>query len=568
MQYLLRPGPCYAVFALANAIYSSHKILYRISLNKIRGALITGPVQFHIHVLSAHSWILFIFSSYFIFITSFAKITLNMKNLGLLIVLVFYLSPLFSQYATPGTGVDWELTDLVNNSSGVVTFQDGIYFFNDDIVISTLDTLKVLTDETIKIESGKLVTVSGILITDPPEAITFTAIDTTQNFLGLRFEESSASFLSNCTIEFGGGIKLIETDMVFEHCIIRKNNVENSTGAINLFHSSPIISNSEFYLNEGPAIMSGANSESSPHIYLNTISQNNTLNQNMPQINLGTSKENDTIFIMGNSIQGFYDNAGGIAVSTLAGGNLECVIEGNNIVGNRYGIAVYGNSISSVIEENTIIDNDIQGDPLLGGSGINFWGNESNVSLVSENTISGNLWGITIQGTAQPNLGQIEPDTVNIGKNLIFDNGNEGTVYDLYNNTTNDVFAENNYWGTYDLDTVEMYIFHQPDDPTLGFVDYLPIKDYITAIPEINFNNSNSFKIFPNPATNSINLVFANGDNSFREILVFNSTGKLVSIFQSDSRECELDISMFPNGLYYLVVQTGNRIMYQKFNKG
>ena len=490
-----------------------------------------------------------------------------MKNVELLIGLIFFSLASYSQYETPGTGVNWGLTDLVSHSSGTVTFQEGVYFFNDDIVISVLDTFQISTDETIKIESGKLVNVLGILIADPPEGITFTAIDTTGNFLGFRFEESSASHLKKCTIEFGGGIKLIETHMIFEDCIIRKNNVEYSTGAIDLFQSNPIISNSEFYLNEGPAIMSGANSESSPKIQLNYISQNNTLNQNMPQINLGTSQQNDTILILDNIIQGFYDNAGGIAVSTLAGGNLECVISENSIIGNRYGIAVYGNNISSVIVGNIITDNNIQGDPMLGGSGINFLGNESNVSFVSKNTISGNLWGITIQGTAQPNLGQVEPDTVNVGKNLIFENGNEGVVYALYNNTSNDVFAENNYWGTYNLDTVEMYVFHQPDDPSLGFVDYLPIKDYITAIPDINFDNSSPIEIYPNPASDFIQLIFNNTENSFKEISVLGSTGKTVKLIHSNKQELKVDVSELPKGLYFIGVQDGKSTYFQKFIK-
>jgi hypothetical protein len=490
-----------------------------------------------------------------------------MKNFGLLIVLVFFFFPAFSQYETPGTGVNWGLTDLVGNSSGVVTFQDGIYFFNDDIVISTLDTFQITSDETIKIESGKLITVSGILIADPPEGITFTAIDTIQNFLGFRFEESSASLFRNCMIEFGGGIKLIESDMIFDNCIIRKNNVENSTGAINLFHSSPLIKNSEFYLNHGPAIMSGANSESSPYILNNSIKYNNMDNQNMPQINLGTSKPDSMIWIQDNYIRGLFDNVGGIAISTLAGGNLECIIKWNNILQNRYGIAVYGNNVSSVIQENAILDNDIQGDPMLGGSGINFWGNETNVSLVSKNTISGNLWGVTIQGTAQPNLGQVEPDIVNIGKNLIFENGNGGEIYALYNNTTNDIFAENNYWGTYNLDIVEMYIFHQPDDAALGFVDYLPIKEYITAIPEIDLMNTESFEIYPNPVSDFIKLVFTNTENSFKEILVFNSSGKMVKRIHSGNEELKVDISELPEGLYFIGIKDGKRADFRKFIK-
>ena len=490
-----------------------------------------------------------------------------MKILGLLAILIFLCFPAFSQYETPGTGINWELNDLVSNSSGAVTFQEGVYFFNEDILVSVQDTFEILTDEVIKIDQGKLFTVNGVLLADPPTGITFTAIDTTQNFLGFRFEESSASLMNKCKIEFGGGIKLIESDMIFENCILRKNNVENSTGAINLFHSSPLISYSDFHLNKGPAIMSGANSESSPKIYFNTISHNNILNQNMPQINLGTSQANDSIWIVGNTIQGFYDNAGGIAISTLAGGNLKCVIQGNIIVDNRYGIAVYGNDISSVIEDNIILDNNIQGDPMQGGSGINFWGNETNVSLVSKNTISGNLWGVTIQGTAQPNLGQIEQDSVNIGKNLIFENGNEGEIYALYNNTPNDIFAENNYWGSYNIDTVEINIFHQPDDASLGFVDYLPIKDYVTDVPELQIDSGFSFEIYPNPASNFIKLTFYGDENLSREISIFNSTGKNVKNFPSESHEFILDISSLPEGLYFIGIQKEKRTGFQKFIK-
>jgi len=45
----------------------------------------------------------------------------------------------------------------------------------------------------------------------------------------------------------------------------------------------------------------------------------------------------------------------------------------------------------------------------------------------------------------------------------------------MYNNTAQNQIAQNNYWGYNDVDSVEMVIVHQPDDPALGFVDYLPI---------------------------------------------------------------------------------------------
>ncbi len=175
-----------------------------------------------------------------------------------------------SQYVTPGTGISWSLDDLVQNSSGVVTLENDTYYLWDDITVSENDTVIILTDGIMKISDGKIVTIAGILLVDPPLNFTFTANDTTQNFLGFRFEESSDSYLSRCKIEFGGGIKLIGSDLTIEDCIITKNDKSNSTGAIDVFQSNPLIKNCEIYENAGPAIMSAANSGSSP-----TVSGNN-----------------------------------------------------------------------------------------------------------------------------------------------------------------------------------------------------------------------------------------------------------------------------------------------------
>jgi hypothetical protein len=56
---------------------------------------------------------------------------------------------------------------------------------------------------------------------------------------------------------------------------------------------------------------------------------------------------------------------------------------------------------------------------------------------------------------------------------------NSGTIFDLYNNTPDPIKAENNYWGTGNADSAEAHIFHNPDDPTRGVVDYLPLRSII-----------------------------------------------------------------------------------------
>jgi hypothetical protein len=96
--------------------------------------------------------------------------------------------------------------------------------------------------------------------------------------------------------------------------------------------------------------------------------------------------------------------------------------------------------------------------------------------------------------------------------NQIFGNGNSGEIYDLYNNTPNPMMAENNYWGTMDPDSVEMHIFHQPDDPTLGLVDYLPL--YFPPVGIAENNAVTHFKIlesvYPNPAKDYFFIKFTN----------------------------------------------------------
>jgi hypothetical protein len=456
------------------------------------------------------------------------------------------------QYITPGDGVHWNLNDILNNSGGVLTFENDSYFLWSGLTISANDTLSIITDEEINIQQGVEIRINGVLICEPPSQLIIAAIDSTLNFKGLSFDNADASILRKCRIEFGGGIKLIGSDVLLDSCIIRKNNQSNCSGTIDMINSSPVIQNCMIADNFGPAVLSSANGNSSPLITGNTMLRNCSTNLNMPQINLGTSAAGDTIRITENTITGLFDNSGGIAVTTLAGGSLKAIIEGNTIENNRYGITAYGMNISTFIKDNVIINNNIQGDPMLGGSGINFWGDQTNISIVSGNEISGNLWGITVQNQARPNMGQVDPDTLNPGKNLFFDNGNNGVIYALYNNTPNSLFAENNFWGTFDPDTVEMYIFHLPDDPALGLVDYLPIKDFFTGTNPVKFERSSGLTIFPNPADHQVKIIFpdALGASSKCIFQVLNMNGRLIFAESLQANHQDLDISFLPCGIF------------------
>lgn len=147
-----------------------------------------------------------------------------------------------------------------------------------------------------------------------------------------------------------------------------------------------------------------------------------------------------------------------------------------------------------MISYNRIEDNNIQNDPNLGGSGIAFSGGSSTShqnTIVTGNIFSGNLWGITIFrqdaggvpiSGAMPNLGNLNnADTTDDGKNYFINNTNATTPgIDLYNNSSDPIFAMGNYWNTNVEAEVENKIFHQADNSSLGLVTYssfiLPIK--------------------------------------------------------------------------------------------
>jgi len=49
--------------------------------------------------------------------------------------------------------------------------------------------------------------------------------------------------------------------------------------------------------------------------------------------------------------------------------------------------------------------------------------------------------------------------------------------FDLFNNCTNDIYAQNNDWAVYDSAAIELHITHKVDDPARGWVIFNPFLD-------------------------------------------------------------------------------------------
>lgn len=502
-----------------------------------------------------------------------------MRTLIILFAILFCISS-YSNYSTPGTGRSWNLDSLVSNSGGVVTLSSGEYFINDTLTISATDTVKILINTTVKLSFNVAFNTLGTLIINPPDSVKITSADTTQKFYELRLDDlSDASILRKMIFEYSfNGLRLLDTNPLIDSCIFRYNCGGNSSvtvPSINLFRSNAIISNCRIYRNYKVAIGGGSNIANAPQILYNDIIENNIANGNVPQINLGQSGSGTTV-IKGNRIFGLYTNTGGIAVFPI--GNLNIQIEDNIIKHNRYGMTLTNANINAVIKRNIVDSNDIQGNPNLGGSGLNFNGASSITAIVSGNKIRGNLWGITIQGTAKPNMGDLSnPDTNYLGKNMITGNGNSGGMFDLFNNTPDSIKAENNFWGINNQDSVEARIFHKPDSSALGFVDYLPLW-VPTGIVHISNEIPVGYKLYdayPNPFNPVTKIRFELPAIDVRpsditvKLVVYDLPGREVAVLVDENLkpgkfEVTFDAQGLASGVYFYTLSAGNFIKSRK----
>lgn len=179
-----------------------------------------------------------------------------------------------------------------------------------------------------------------------------------------------------------------------------------------------------------------------------------------------------------------FNKTGGISISALFGGSSSSSeIAYNEIYNNSFGIVFGGGVITCYVHHNKIYNNNINPDVNTTGSGINFNGNTQNIPVVAGNEIFGNHWGITIVGSTShplPNIGNIENAfTHDDGNNIIYGNVQGSNVYDLYNNTPNEIYAQNNDWRVYDSLSIEQHIVHLADSSLYGLVKFMPFSQFI-----------------------------------------------------------------------------------------
>ena len=398
------------------------------------------------------------------------------KILLFLIAIITIVINAHGQWVSPGLGATYTMPDLVDVTNGVVTNNGTTFTVNADLTISAGDVL-LIDNSVIRIDApGVLITINGSMnCVHTGDRVKL--YGTQQDQFSMLFENATGCNIKKMYFSDGAGIRVIESDVTFDDVKFVYFTRDYSNSVINILNCNPTIKDCYFMLNEGSAIGSPVNGQASPQILNCEFDTNVTDEVNAPQINLGPGG-NDTIRIVGNEIYTMYATwyGGGISVADMMGvGSTKVLLKDNIVKDNRYGYNQQGQTISSVIEGNQFIDNNHEDNPMNGGSGISIYGyTTNNKAVLRNNVITGNLWGITAIYYHDIDMGT-EDDW---GNNEIHDNGNGGVIYDLYNNSTCDLMAVGNDWGTTTLERIEEHIYHQNDDPTLGLVTFVPYVGY------------------------------------------------------------------------------------------
>ena len=430
-----------------------------------------------------------------------------MKTLITTLLLTVLSTTAFAQFTTAGDGKTYSIQELAGiDGTGIVAWEvsenvppsyqltqsitiangdkfvmdDGIdLFFNKDV------TLTIEGEADFNLTNGSSfdsATDSG----EPLNAAVRIAGTTTTHFnkctfyeVGLQLSSEGATHVNRCSFYCHDGSSAAALYFI-------------SAGA------ASTIENCYFEWCAKAAIGSAANASQPLTIRNCTFEMNSAANNNVPQINITAAKPLtiEGCAINGNSVNNM---VGGIGISNFMSYDADITISNCEIRNNRYGIGLVGPAANIRIKDCTLVNNCYETNPMNGGSGISLYDPyQQTKAVISGNHIEGSLWGVTIIGCKDVNLGCLEEgENYNPGGNVFIDNGNNGELYDLYNNSTLTVYAQNNTWNVSEQteEQIESVIFHKNDNPQLGEVIFMPAAN-TTGIDFVQRSTNNVQRIY------------------------------------------------------------------------
>ncbi len=450
------------------------------------------------------------------------------------IVLLLLLSalPVLADYTTPGNGTRFSADSLVAVSGGAVTGSNGHYQINATVTISLSDTLALQPGDTLiftDTSGNRKLLINGAFVAigaSNDSIVISSANQQPGDYYGLEYRDTgigSAFEMQYCRIEYATrAIDVVDADVVLKHCLIRRT----SEVAVDLFSSNSLIENCVITENRQRAITMTVNS--SPIIRGCLFTENNYENISpYTIISIGLQGVNSPQ-IIDNHIIGGYAKSGGISVWNTS----NALISGNIIENCGYGILCFSVNANPRIVNNIIRNNNINPDTTLWGFGIASNGN--NAPVIAGNEIYGHFYGVAIVNGGQPNLGNLNnADTTDDGRNYFLGNGIGNRRYELFNNNPLPIFAENNWWGTADPDSIEDRIVHKNDDDTYGLVDFLPYLSNITGLenPVSSQVPEQALLVtaYPNPFNPATTLQYTLKRAAFVRVEIYNTAGQRIT---------------------------------------
>jgi len=145
--------------------------------------------------------------------------------------------------------------------------------------------------------------------------------------------------------------------------------------------------------------------------------------------------------------------------------------------------------------------------------------------VVRSRFLSNGRHGVYVSGTAAPNLGNLlSASLLDDGRNTL--KGNAG--YDLYNDTANTLYAQNNQWASTDPTAIAKRIFDQADSPTRGQVIFSPTwKPVAQALSGAPLAVSGLTAV--STGSGSVCFTWTQTNAGFVDICVSNLAGRLVA---------------------------------------
>ena len=409
-----------------------------------------------------------------------------MKKLITSLLLTVLCTAVYAQFTTAGNGTTYNIHTLAGiEGTGIVAYElsdnePPTYQLTQSITIANGD--KFVMDNGIDLLFNKDVTltIEGEADFNLTNGSSFdTAADGVEPLnAAVRIAGTTTTQFNKCTF-YEVGLQLTSEGATHVNRCSFYGHDGSSAAALYFISAgaASTIENCYFEWCAKAAIGSAANASQPLTIRNCSFFMNSAANNNVPQINITAAKpltiEGCAIF--GNPVNNM---VGGIGISNFMSYDADITVSNCEIRDNRYGIGLVGPAANIRIKDCTLVNNCYETNPMNGGSGISLYDPyQQTKAVISSNHIEGSLWGVTIIGCKDVNMGCLEEgENYNPGGNVFKDNGNNGQLYDLYNNSTLTVYAQNNTWNVSEQteEQIESVIFHKHDNASLGEVIFMP----------------------------------------------------------------------------------------------